>query len=144
MISLAALLLSVVAHQILGYAWYSPAPWAVARLRAINRPDTDVSRVDPTELLIDVVGWVLFTIVTDWLMAKTHTRGALSGAIFGAILWLGVAMPTLAPHYAFMSVQSIVLLVDSANVLVAAVISGAILGFFRSQPATAARGRGKK
>ena len=66
--------------------------------------------------------------------------GPAAGALLGALLWLGVAMPTLAPHYAFMSVDNLVLLVDSANVLVASLITGAILGFFHDvQP----RGRGK-
>lgn len=90
-----------------------------------------------------MVGWIFFTVVMDWLMAKTQTRGALNGAILGSILWLGVAMPTLAPHYAFMSVKTIVLLVDSANVLAASLITGAILGFFRER-SPAPRGRGKK
>lgn len=75
MVSVPALILSLVAHQILGYAWYSPAPWAVARLQAIGRPATDVSRVDPVELGIDVVGWVFYTLVVEFVMQRANVKG---------------------------------------------------------------------
>lgn len=77
MVSVPALILSLVAHQILGYAWYSPAPWAVARLKAIGRPATDVSRVDPYELCIDVVGWVFYTLVVEFVMQRANVKGTI-------------------------------------------------------------------
>lgn len=74
------------------------------------------------------------------LCAPEFRSGPLGGALFGVLLWLGVALPTLAPHYAFMSIDTLVLVVDSANVLVASIITGAILGYFHAPPTRGRRG----
>jgi hypothetical protein len=49
----------------------------------------------------------------------------------GAVLWLGVAIPTPVHHGAFAVFQPIVMMIDAANVLVAYRIDGMILAAWR-------------
>ncbi len=131
-----AILVSVILHQILGFLWYSPAPWVPIRLQALGHPLSEAGTVDPVALIIDIIGWILASYLIAWLVEKTGADSATKGAMLGAGLWLGLAVPTLAPHYAFAGIQPIVTVIDLANVLVAALITGALLAAWR--PKTAA------
>src|SRR6185503_19308063 len=131
-----AIVVSVILHQILGFLWYSPAPWVNTRLEALGRPLTEASAVDPVALALDIVGWFLASYVIAWLVKKTGADTAAKGALLGLVLWLGLAVPTLVPHYAFAGVKPVVTVIDLANVLVACVMTGAILAAWPKKPAT--------
>jgi hypothetical protein len=126
-----AVIVAVILHQAIGYFWYSPAPWAVARLTALGRPASDVNAVDPAALVVDIIGWLIASYVIAWLIARTGFTTAAKGAMLGALLWLGIAMPTLLPHYLFAGIKPVVTVIDAANVLVACLLTGAIVGGWR-------------
>lgn len=130
-----AVIVTVVLHQILGFLWYSVAPWAVPRLEALGKPASDVNAVDPVALGLDIVGWILAAYVVAWLIQKTGVNSAGGGAMLAVILWLGLALPTLVPHYAFAGLQTIVTVVDAANVLVALLITAIILAVWPARSA---------
>lgn len=131
-----AVVVSVILHQILGFLWYSPAPWVNARLEALGKPLTEASAVDPVALALDIVGWFLASYVIAWLIQKIGADTAARGALLGLVLWLGLAVPTLVPHYAFAGLKPVVTVIDIANVLVACVMTGAILAAWSKKPAT--------
>lgn len=126
-----AVLVSVVLHQLLGFVWYSAAPWAVARLEALGRPATDVNVVDPVGLASDIVGWIVASYVMAWAIEKSGSRGAMPGVRVGLVLWIGIAMPAVIPHYVFAGIRPMVTAIDAANLLVACVVTGAIVGGWR-------------
>ncbi|MEW5985610.1 MAG: DUF1761 domain-containing protein [Chloroflexota bacterium] len=128
-----AIIVSVILHQVLGFLWYTVAPWVPTRLTALGRPLTEASMVDPVALGQDIVGWILASYVIAWLIQKTHTTSAGQGVALGFMLWLGLAVPTLAPHYAFAHIPPIVTAIDLGNVLVAALITGALLAAWRKK-----------
>ncbi|MBS1913894.1 MAG: DUF1761 domain-containing protein [Bacteroidetes bacterium] len=123
-----AVLVSVVLHQALGFVWYSAAPWAAGRLAALGRPAADAGTVDPAGLAADIVGWILASYVTAWLVRRTNTTTMARGMLIGCVLWLGIGLPVLVPHYIFAGIKPIVTAIDGANVLVACLITGAIMG----------------
>jgi hypothetical protein len=126
-----AIVVAVIAHQLLGFLWYSVAPFATTRLEALGKPPTDVNVVDSFALALDVIGWILASYVIAWLIVRLQARSAAQGAGLGFLLWLGLAVPTLVPHYAFAGLTPVVTVIDVLNVLVAAVLTGAILGAWR-------------
>lgn len=130
-----AVLVSVVAHQILGYLWYSAAPWARARLEALGRPLSDLNAVDPAALAADILCWLLGGYVIAWLASKTDSTTAGRGAMLGGALWLGVGLAAIVPHYMFAGIPPTVIVIDAANMLVALLTSGAIIGGWRKKAA---------
>ena len=106
------------------------------RLEALGRPLTEASAVDPVALALDIVGWFLASYVIAWLIQKIGADTAAKGALLGLVLWLGLAVPTLAPHYAFAGVKPVVTVIDMANVLVACVMTGAILAAWPKKSTT--------
>ena len=112
------------------------SPWVNTRLEALGRPLTEASAVDPVALALDIVGWFLASYVIAWLVQKTGSDTAAKGALLGLVLWLGLAVPTLMPHYAFAGIKPVVTVIDLANVLVACVMTGAILAAWPKKSAT--------
>ena len=123
-----AVVAAVVFHQILGGLWYSVTPWALPRLAALGKPASDASKVDPAALVLDIVGWILASYVMAWVVRRAEADSAAKGAIIGFVLWLGMQVPTLVPHYAFAGIAPVVTLADISANLVACVVTGAILG----------------
>jgi hypothetical protein len=125
---LIAIILSVVLHQLLGYLWYAVLPFAGTRLAALGRPASEVSIVDPVALTADFVLWIVASVVLVTLASRSMTRTAGQGAMLGALLWMGVALPAIVPHYAFAHIPGSVSAIDAANSLVTLLISGAVIG----------------
>lgn len=122
-----AIVVSVVLHQALGFFWYSAAPWAGERLTALGKPLSDLSKVDPAALGMDLLGWIVASYVLAWLLGATGTKGLVPGILFGLVIWAGVAVPAILPHYAFASMPPAVTVIDLTNSLVAIVVSTALL-----------------
>ena len=122
-----AIVVSVVLHQALGFFWYSAAPWAGQRLEALGRPLSDLGAVDPVALGMDLIGWIVGSYVLAWLLGATETKGAMPGLLFGLVVWAGVALPAILPHYAFAGMPSTVTIIDLLNSLVAIVITTVLL-----------------
>ncbi|HVZ39447.1 MAG TPA: DUF1761 domain-containing protein [Candidatus Kapabacteria bacterium] len=123
-----AVLVSVVLHQALGFVWYSAAPWAAGRLAALGRPATDAAAVDPAGLAADIIGWIAASYVIAWLVRKANATTMAGGMLIGCVLWLGIGLPALVPHYIFAGIRPVVTVIDGANILVACLITGAIMG----------------
>jgi hypothetical protein len=127
-----AVFVAVVLHQVLGYLWYGvffAKPW----LAGLDKTPSDINPNDPLPYIVDVAGWILASLVMAWLVVRLDIKSALGGAILGAFLWLGLMLPALLPHYAFIGLKPVVMAIDSADLLVASLITGAILGAWRTK-----------
>jgi hypothetical protein len=122
-----AVIVAVILHQALGFLWYGVLffdPW----LRGLGKNYTDVNPTDPVLLAVDVVTWLIAAYVLAWLLRRTNTTTAIGGMKLGTLLWLGVSLATLVPHYAFAGLSPMVIAIDSANTLVALILMGGLLG----------------
>ena len=129
-----AIVAAVVLHQALGFLWYGVLffnPW----LEGLGKTPTGINQSDPIPFILDIAGWFVASYVIAWLIRKTNTASALQGALLGAVLWLGLALPTLVPHYAFAGLQATVTVIDALNVLIALVVTGAVLAAWQKPAA---------
>ena len=130
-----AVVVSVILHQALGFLWYAVL-FGNSWCAGLSRSPGDINQTDPLPYLLDMAGWLLASYVMAWLIQKTNTEGPVKGALLGAVLWLGFAVPALVPHYAFAGLKPVVMVIDTANVLVAFVVTGTILAAWRKKVAT--------
>jgi hypothetical protein len=127
-----AVLITVILHQILGYLWYGVLffkPWVDGLGK---RPD-EINQKDPYPFIVDIVGWFIAAYLIAWLIKRTNSNSGFKGARLGFVLWLGVALPAIWPHYAFAGVRASVIWIDLMNLLVALVMTGGILGNWRKR-----------
>lgn len=127
-----AVFLAVVLHQVLGYLWYGvffAKPW----LAGLGKTLSDLDPSAPLPYILDVIGWLLASLVMAWLVVRLDIRSARSGAMLGFALWLGLAVPAVVPHYAFIGLKPIVTAIDCGDLLVAFLMTGAILGAWRTK-----------
>ena len=128
----AAVVVTVILHQALGFLWYGALffnPW----LGGLGKKPPDINQSDPLPFVLDIVGWFLASYVMAWLIRRTNTDSPGWGALLGAVLWLGLAVPALVPDYAFAGLKPMVTVIDAADVLVACVMTGAILAAWRKK-----------
>jgi hypothetical protein len=131
-INRSAVFLAVVLHQMLGYLWYGvffAKPW----LAGLDKLSSDIDTSAPLPYILDVVGWLVASLVMAWLVVRLDIRSARGGAMLGFVLWLGLAVPALLPHYAFIGLKPVVMAIDAADLLIACVMTGAILGAWRTK-----------
>ena len=131
-INRAAVFLAVVLHQVLGYLWYGvffAKPW----LAGLDKRPSDIDTAAPLPYILDVVGWLIASLVMAWLVVRLDIKSARGGAMLGFLVWLGLAVPALVPHYAFIGVKPVVMAIDAADLLIACVMTGAILGAWRTK-----------
>ena len=127
-----AVFVAVVLHQVLGFLWYGvffAKPW----LAGLGKTLADMNPNDPMPYILDVVGWILASLVMAWLVVRLDIRTAAACALLGIALWLGLMLPALLPRYAFIGLKPIVMAIDAADLLVASLITGAILGAWRTK-----------
>jgi hypothetical protein len=130
-----AVVVAVILHQVLGYLWYGVLfldPW----LAGLSKSASGFDQSEPCPYILDIVGWSVASYVMAWLVRKTGADSPAKGAVLGAVLGLGLAVPALVPHYAFAGLKPIVMVIDAANVLVACVVTGTILAAWQ-KPAPA-------
>jgi hypothetical protein len=122
-----AVIVAVILHQALGFFWYGVLfldPW----LKGLGRDYISVNPTSPIPIAIDVITWLLAAYVIAWLLGRTGTTTAVGGMKLGALLWLGISLATLVPHYQFVGVNPVVTAIDSANTLVSLLLMSGLLG----------------
>ena len=68
-----AVIVAVIVHQVLGFLWYSVAPFAATRLEALGKSPEKRNAVDPAALAMDIAGWFLASYLIAWLIQKTNS-----------------------------------------------------------------------
>jgi hypothetical protein len=88
-----AILVALIAQQILGFCWYSRALFAEPWMQGIGKRSEDLQPA-PGPFILATLAAVLLPLGVAWILHKTHLRGVKPGAIIvGAILggWPGRA-----------------------------------------------------
>jgi hypothetical protein len=113
-----AIIVAVILHQVIGFLWYSPFlflhPWAAG----LGKKVTDLDTANPAPFIADIVGWFFACYFISWLVQRVPVNTFKQGLGVAILLWTGVALPLLAPHYLFAGVHQDVLLIDAMNALV--------------------------
>lgn len=121
-----AVLVTVVASQILGFLWYSVLfgrPWA----RGYRLPDDAVAKNPPISYLVTILAAAVFGYAVAVLRGLLEVSGIGGGLALGALLWLGLVGPRYLLHAVFGRIAAPSVLIDLGFDLVIAAVTGAIL-----------------
>ena len=132
-----ALVVSLIAHFVLGMIWYSAlaTPW----MDAIGKNMDQLSAGVPQAVyIIPVITTIALTLFVAKLMDLAQERGVAAGLKWALLVWACVTLPFAALHYAFAGNSPTLLLIDAGNELAGAILTGLILGTlgFRTSPTT--------
>ena len=122
-----AVLVSVVAAQLLGFVWYSVAfgtTWAPGyRLEA-----DAMAKTNPASLGITLAGAIIFTYGMAVLFGLVGTVTLASGLFGGALVFVGLVAPRYLLHAIFGKIKGTSILIDLGFDLLVMVVTGGILG----------------
>ena len=128
-----AIVVAVILHQVVGFLWYSPflflSPWVVG----LGKKIADLNMSDPAPFVADIVGWFFARYFISWLVQRAHIDTFNQAVGLSALLWAGVALPLLAPHYIFAGLYINVLLIDAMNALVQLAATCCLLALWRKR-----------
>jgi hypothetical protein len=121
----------VIAHQILGFLWYSP--WLFLPLRASSMGKTleQANVQDPVAIVSDIVTTILAAYTISWLVQKLEMNTLAKGAMLGLILFAGIILQAIVPHYKFLLIPDAVLLMDLGLPLLWTVLTASVLAVWR-------------
>jgi hypothetical protein len=126
-----AIFVAVILHQVIGFFWYSPflflGPW----VQGLGKQVSELDMSSPAPFFADIVGWFFACYVISWLVQRAPLTTFNQGLGFAILLWVGVALPLLVPHYLFAGLHINVLLVDAMNALVQLAVTCCLLTVWR-------------
>jgi len=126
-----AIIVAVVIHQVIGFLWYSPflflGPW----VQGLGKQVGELDMSNPAPFLADIVGWVFTCYFISWLVQRLAVETFQQALGLSILLWVGVAVPLMAPHYLFAGLHSNVLMIDAMNALVQLAATCCLLAVWR-------------
>ena len=124
-----AVLVSVIAAQILGFVWYSVIfgrTWAVG-----YRMEADaMAKTSPASLGITLAGAVVYTYALAILFGLLGTDGIAAGLAGGSLLWLGLVMPRYLLHAIFGKIAGTSIAIDLTFDLLVTAVTATILSLW--------------
>jgi hypothetical protein len=121
-----AILVALIAQQVLGYCWYTVLfgnAWAAG----LGKRPEDLAPT-PGPFVLAILGAVLLAIGVHWIIQKTSLHGVGAGALLGLCIGFFITMPPVVVHEAFLGHPALILGIDGAKEVVTALLVGAILG----------------
>ena len=138
-----AILVAAIIMFILGGLWYSPVLFMKKWLALQNRTEEEArAQAASANMPLMYISAFITALITAAVMAHLLSHimsgsehimhpGAVHGAGFGLICWLGFAAPTSYATAIFSGKPKQLWLIDTTYYLVSFVIAGAILGAWR-------------
>ena len=126
-----AIIVAVVIHQVIGFLWYSPflflGPW----VQGLGKQVSELDMPNPAPFLADIVGWFFACYFISWLVQRLAVETFQQALGLSILLWVGVAVPVMAPHYLFAGLHTNVLMIDAMNALVQLAATCCLLAVWR-------------
>jgi uncharacterized protein DUF1761 len=131
---LLAVLAAAAATMILGGLWYSPLLLGRQWIRAHGYSADQVAQMRANAnraYLASFLCYLLMAIVFGVLLGTVGATGALPGLHWGALAWLGFALPLGLTAHLFSNKPLSALLIDSGYQLAYLILMGVILALWR-------------
>jgi len=126
-----AIIVAVVIHQVIGFLWYSPflflGPW----VQGLGKQVSELDMPNPAPFIADIVGWIFACYFISWLVQRLAVETFQQALGLSILLWVGVAVPLMAPHYLFAGLHTNVLMIDAMNALVQLAATCCLLAVWR-------------
>jgi hypothetical protein len=128
-----AIIAAVILHQVIGFFWYSPFlflfPWAAG----LGKKLSDLDMSNPAPFVADFIGWCFACYYISWLVQRVPVNTFKQGLGVALLLWTGLALPLLVPHYLFAGIHRDVLLIDATNALVQLMVTCCLLAVWKKR-----------
>jgi uncharacterized protein DUF1761 len=128
-----AIVVAVILHQVIGFLWYSDFLFVNQWMAGLGKKASDFDMANPAPFVADFVGWFFACYFISWLVQRTQIESFNQAVGLAVLLWVGVALPLLAPHYLFAGIHTTVLLIDAMNALVQLAVSCVLLALWRKR-----------
>jgi hypothetical protein len=129
-----AILVALVAQQVLSLCWYSILFQNAWSAGIGKKPEELVPTPGP--FILAAIAGVLLPIGIAWILHRTNLRGIKNGALVGLGVGLMLVAPPVLVHEAFLGYPPTVLAIDAGKEIVGCFIVGVILGAWpRRDPA---------
>jgi hypothetical protein len=128
-----AIVVAVILHQAIGFLWYSDFLFVKQWMAGLGKKPSDFDMANPAPFITDIAGWFFACYFISWLVERTEIRSFNQAVGLSVLLWVGVALPLLAPHYLFAGLHVNVLLIDAMNALVQLAVTCALLALWRKR-----------
>ena len=129
-----AILVALVAQQVLSLCWYSilfQDAWSAG----IGKRPEELGPT-PGRFILAAIAGILLPIGIAWILHRTNLRGIKNGALVGLGVGLMLVAPPVLVHEAFLGYPPTVLAIDAGKEIVGCFIVGVILGAWpRRDPA---------
>ena len=128
-----AIVVAVILHQVIGFLWYSDFLFVHQWMAGLGKKPSDFDMSNPAPFIADIVGWFFASYFISWLVQRTEILSFNQSLGLAVLLWVGVALPLLAPHYLFAGIHTSVLLIDAMNALVQLAATCGLLAVWRKR-----------
>jgi hypothetical protein len=122
-----AILVAVIAQQVLGFLWYSRLLFVEPWMAGIGKRPEDLLPT-PGPFIVAILAAVLLPIGISWILERGNLHGVKAGTLVGLAAGVFIAAPPVLVHEAFLGFPPVVLAIDAGKEPVAALLVGAILG----------------
>jgi uncharacterized protein YacL len=131
-----AILVVAVISFLIGAVWYSPVMFAKQWIKATNKTEDDLKKgAGTTAYIISFIAWLIasyvLAVIIDYSVDVYSSPQFLYGILAAFLCWFGFVAATSLVHNLFAQRPTILWLIDSGYVLVALLISGAVLAEWR-------------
>jgi len=126
-----AIVAAVILHQVIGFLWYSDFLFVQQWMAGLGKKAGDFDMTNPAPFIADIVGWFFASTFISWLVQRTQIQSFNQAVGLAVLLWVGVALPLLAPHYLFAGIHTSVLMIDAMNALVQLAATCGLLAVWR-------------
>ena len=128
-----AIVLTVVANQIIGFLWYSPTLFFDRWSAGFGLDPENINQADPTPFVLAIVSAFVAAYALSWLIQRLDIMSGWGGLQIGVIIWFAFMLGAIWPHYAFGGLPHIVALIDGLNGLASMAVTGFILGAWQKK-----------
>jgi len=122
-----AVLVSVVAAQVIGFVWYSKALFLMPWLNSIGKDEDFTKTAPPAGYLVNIVASFIEAVFVGFLVAAMDSNTFTSGLTAGFMIWLGFVATTSSTNAIFAQRGTRNWLIESGNHLVTLLVMGAIM-----------------
>jgi len=131
-----SILVAALISFFIGALWYSPLLFARQRMKATGKTKEEIAQGASTfEYVLSFLAWLISTyvlaVVIDYSVGINSSPQFLYGILAAFLCWFGFVSAISLIHNLFAQRPIVLWLIDSGYILVAFLISGAILAEWR-------------
>ncbi len=120
-------------HQLLGFIWYSPVLFLNAWLSGQGKTVEQTDMKDPMPFVWDVATTIIAAYSLSWLTMKLGADNFIKGMGVGLVIFFGITLHAIVPHYKFLGLGDTVLYTDLGLLFIWIVLTASVLASWKKK-----------